>query len=146
MPVQPTLRSRLLAAVSAAQLACNVAGLAVALRRRHAYDVLWMHGRRDDVARDALSMGTALSAPAPMLVAQAVWTIRAARRASRLATVGLGGLGAVMVPGYLGERHVRQRLRPSGWDRLESPLILAGIGLAAAMAALGRPRRGDAAS
>jgi pimeloyl-ACP methyl ester carboxylesterase len=38
----------------------------------------------------------------------------------------------------LGERLVRRRLRPSGWDAVESPLVLAGIGLAGAMAALGR--------
>jgi len=44
------------------------------------------------------------------------------------------------VAGYLGERLVRRRLRPSGWDAVESPLVLAGIGLAAAMAALGLPR------
>ena len=43
-----------------------------------------------------------------------------------------------MVAGYLGERLVRQRLRPSDWDALESPLLVTAIGLAVAMAALGR--------
>jgi hypothetical protein len=33
---------------------------------------------------------------------------------------------------------VRQRLRPSGWDALESPLLVAAIGLAVAMAVLAR--------
>ena len=42
-----------------------------------------------------------------------------------------------MVAGYAGERLVRQRLRPSGWDAVESPLVVAAIGLAGAMAALG---------
>jgi len=42
-----------------------------------------------------------------------------------------------MVAGYLGERLVRQRLRPTGWDALESPLIIAALGLSVAMAALG---------
>jgi hypothetical protein len=42
--VEPTARSRLLAAVSVAQLATGVAGMAVALRRRHPYDLFWMHG------------------------------------------------------------------------------------------------------
>jgi len=50
---------------------------------------------------------------------------------------GRGGLGALLVAGYLGERLVRQRLRPSGWDRLESPLLIMSIALAAAMASLG---------
>jgi hypothetical protein len=49
----------------------------------------------------------------------------------------LGGLGAAMVAGYLAERLVRHRLAPSGWDAAESPVIVAGIGLAAAMALLG---------
>ena len=48
--------------------------------------------------------------------------------------------------GYLGERLVRRRLRPSGWDAVETPLVVAGIGLAGAMAALASQveRRGGA--
>jgi len=49
----------------------------------------------------------------------------------------LSGLGATLVTGYLGERLVRQRLRPSGSDGVESPLLVAAIGLAVVMAALG---------
>ena len=61
-----------------------------------------------------------------------------ARRPSRRVAQALGGLGATMVAGYLGERQVRRRLRPSGWDAVESPLLVAAIGLAVAMAVLGR--------
>jgi pimeloyl-ACP methyl ester carboxylesterase len=134
-----TTRSRLLVAVSVAQLATNVTGLAVALRRRHPYDVFWMHGQADTVARDAILRGTALSAPVSNLLVQAAMTVLVARRPSHGAARALAGLGALQVPGYLGERLVRRRLRPSGWDAIESPLILVGIGLAAAMASLGRP-------
>jgi hypothetical protein len=42
-----------------------------------------------------------------------------------------------MVAGYAGESLVRQRLRPSGFDAVESPLVAIGIGLSAAMAVLG---------
>jgi hypothetical protein len=42
-----------------------------------------------------------------------------------------------MVAGYLAERLVRRRLMPSGWDTAESPVIAAGISLAAAMALIG---------
>jgi pimeloyl-ACP methyl ester carboxylesterase len=136
--VEPTARSRLLAAVSVAQLATGVAGMVVALRRRHPYDVFWMHGRADAIARDTIVKGTALSAPVSNLVVQAALTVVMARRPSRGAARALGGLGALQVAGYLGERLVRRRLRPSGWDAVESPLVLAGIGLAGAMAALGR--------
>ena len=61
--VTSTTRSRLLVAVSVAQLATGVAGLVAALRRRHPYDVFWMHGRTDTIARDTILRGTALCAP-----------------------------------------------------------------------------------
>ena len=141
-----TTWSRLLVAVSVAQLATNVTGLVVALRRRHPYDVFWMHGQADTLARDAILKGTALSAPVSNLLVQAAMTVLVARRPSRGAARALAGLGALQVPGYLGERLVRRRLRPSGWDAVESPLAAAGIGLAGAMAALGsRAARWDGA-
>lgn len=76
-----------------------------------------------------------------LLVLRVVATL--AKRPSRRAEQGLGSMGALLVAGYLGERLVRQRLRPSGWDPLESPLLVVAITLAAAMAGLGlrRPRK-----
>ena len=41
--------SSLLAAVSAAQLGAGLLGLVVAVRRRHAYDFLFLHGHADHV-------------------------------------------------------------------------------------------------
>jgi hypothetical protein len=132
----------LLAAVSAAQLGAGLLGLLVALKRRHAYDFLFLHGCADHVARDALFMGTALSAPAPMLVTQTVATARLLSGAGGYDDVVLATLGAAMVAGYLGEALVRRRLQRSGFDVLESPLAVAGVTLAAAMAVLGlRGRR-----
>jgi hypothetical protein len=61
-------RAQLLAAVSAAQLASGVAGMVVALRRRHPYDVFWMHGQAEEITRDTLFRGTALSAPVSNLL------------------------------------------------------------------------------
>jgi hypothetical protein len=128
-----------LASVAAAQLAAGCAGLAVAVRRKRAYDFLGIRGDAQRVPPDAVWMGTALSAPAPMLVAQAWATWRVARsgsHASAGARAVLGGLGATMVIGYLGESLVRRRLRPAGWDGVESPIAIAGIGLAAEMVAV----------
>ena len=48
----------------------------------------------------------------------------------------LGVLGAAMVAGYLAERLARRRLLPSGWDAAETPVVIAGMGLAAVMALL----------
>jgi hypothetical protein len=111
--------------------------MVVALRRRHPYDVFWMHGQAEQMARDTLFRGTALSAPVSNLVLQAALTAVVAARPSRRAQQALGALGALWVAGYLGERLVHQRLGRSGWERLESPLLVVAIGLAVAMAALG---------
>jgi hypothetical protein len=134
-------RARALAAVSAAQLASGVAGMAVALRRVHPYDVFWMQGRPDAIARDTLFKGTALSAPVSTLLTQAALTVAMTRHPSRRVAQGLRAVGVTMVAGYLGERLVRQRLRPSGWDALESPLVVTALGLSVGMVALGRSRR-----
>ena len=81
--VTSTTRSRLLVAVSVAQLATGVAGLVAALRRRHPYDVFRMHGRTDTIARETILRGTALSAPVSNLLAQAALTAVVARRPGR---------------------------------------------------------------
>jgi hypothetical protein len=130
-------RRRLLVRISAVQLLAGIVGLAVGIARRRNYDLGFMRGRPEHVRRDAVLMGTAYSAPVPMLAAQ-LWATRQLRRgpddgARRM----LGMLGALMVPGYLMERYGRAHLRPSGFDPVETPVVLGGVGLAAAMAVLG---------
>jgi hypothetical protein len=123
-----------LAVVSTAQLATGAVGMALAVRRRHAYDFLVLHGDEDHVLRESLLLGTALSAPAALLATQGVAISVLRRRGPDLeAERILRSLGAVYVVGYLGERLVRRRLR--SWDALETPIAAAGIALAAAMAA-----------
>ena len=46
-----------------------------------------------------------------------------------------------MVPGYMGEKLVRRRLTRSGYDPIETPIVIAGITLAATTALLGFRRR-----
>jgi hypothetical protein len=111
--------------------------MAVALKRRHPYDVPLLHGRPETVARDSILMGTALSAPVYMLAAQGVAIDRLGRGVQTSSDVVLGGLGTAMVAGYLGEALVRTRLHPSGYDRLETPLIAVALVLSGAMAVLG---------
>jgi hypothetical protein len=55
--------NRLLAVVSAVQLGAGVAGMALAIRRRHAFDIPFWHGRESAVGRDSLLMGTAAESP-----------------------------------------------------------------------------------
>lgn len=132
--------NRALAAVSAVQLAAGLGGMALAIRRRHAFDIPFWKGQESKVGRDSVLMGTALSAPVAMLGAQAYGIAALLRGSNPVAQHLLGGLGAAMTAGYLAERLVRQRLLPSGWDGTESPLIVAGMGLAAAMAVMGFSR------
>jgi hypothetical protein len=115
--------------------------MGVAIQRRRAYDFLFLHGDPETVARDAALMGTAYSAPGIMLLVQAIATVRLLRGPTASGTLVLGALGAAMVPGYLGETLGRRRLRSSGYDPLESSLVIIGVGLAAAMAALGLSSR-----
>jgi hypothetical protein len=131
-----TTRSALVA-ISRVQLAAQVAGLTVALRRRRHYDVGFMSGSPAHVGRDALWFGTAYSAPSYMLAAQAWATVRLSRAPDDGARRLLGMLGVLMVPGYLMERYGREHLRPAGFDPVETPVVVASIGLAAAMGALG---------
>lgn len=115
--------------------------MAVAIRRRHPYAFLMLRGDPDRVAREAIGMGTALSAPGMMLLMQAAATAQLIRARTPLAERLLGTLGAGMVVGYLGEDLVRRRLRRSGWDLVESPLAVVGLALASAMAVLGLGKR-----
>lgn len=128
---------RLLVSISSAQLAAGVVGMSLAVRRRRNYDLGFLRGRPEHVARDSLLMGTAYSPPAYMLAVQ-LWAIRSLAAgphdgARRL----LGMSGAVMAPGYLAERYVRAHLRPRGWDPVETPVVAISMALAAAMAVLG---------
>jgi hypothetical protein len=72
-----------------------------------------------------------------MLAAQAAVIVQLARGRTGRPELVLAGLGAAMVPGYLGEALVRRRLRRSGFDGVETPIAAIGLGLAAAMVGLG---------
>lgn len=134
---------RALAVVAGAQLAAGLAGQLIALRRRRAFDVrafgvTVLRGDPAHVGRDSWWAGTALSAPVHMLALHA-WGLTRVATGHDDGRAALRRLGAVMVPGYLGERLCRERLRPSGADPVETPVVLAGLTGAAAMAALARP-------
>ena len=115
--------------------------MAVAMKRRHPYHVPLLHGRPDRVARDSVLMGTALSAPLSMIALQWVATRRVLRGAGPPSGRVLGGLGATMVTGYFAESLVRQRLQRSGFDAVETPLLVVAISLSGAMAVLGLTSR-----
>ena len=127
-----------LVAVSTVQLAAQLAGHVVALRRRRHFDVPFMTGSPEHLVRDWLWFGTAYSAP-PYLVGPQVWALaRLLRGPDDRARWVLRWLGTGMTAGYLSERCVRLRVRPRGFDPVETPVVAAGWGGAVALAVLAR--------
>jgi len=124
-----------LVSVSSAQLAAQLAGLAVAVRRRRNYDVGVMRGSPSHVVRDSLWAGTAYSAPAYLIAAQWWATGRLRRQPDDGARRLLGMLGVLYGPGYLFERYIRAHL--GRFDPVETPIAVASIVLASAMGVLG---------
>jgi hypothetical protein len=127
-----------LAAVASVQLAAQLGGHLVALRRRRHFDVPFLTGSPEHLLRDWLWFGTAYSAPPYLLVPQ-VWAVaRLLRGPNDRARWVLRGIGTGLTLGYLSERMVRARVRPAGFDPVETPIVAAGWGGALAMAVLAR--------
>ncbi|TFV76660.1 hypothetical protein E4P39_07025 [Blastococcus sp. CT_GayMR19] len=127
-----------LAAVSAAQLAAQLAGHVVAVRRGRHFDVPFMTGSPEHITRDWLWFGTAYSAP-PYLLAPQLWaTARLLRAPDERARWVLRWLGTGLMSGYLCERSSRARIRPGGFDPIETPIVVVGWGGVIAMALLSR--------
>jgi hypothetical protein len=97
-----------------------------------------MTGSPEHITRDWLWFGTAYSAP-PYLLAPHVWAVaRLLRRPDDRARWVMQWLGTGLTAGYLSERLVRLRVRPGGFDAVETPIVVVGWGGAIAMAVLAR--------
>jgi len=127
-----------LVAVSSVQLAAQLVGHLVAVRRRRTFDVPFLTGDPEHLVRDWLWFGTAYSAP-PYLIGPQVWAVaRLLRGPDDLARRVLRWLGTGLTLGYPSERWNRVRVRPGGLDPIETPLVAAGWSCAVAMAVLAR--------
>ena len=132
------VRRSTLVAVSSTQLAAQLAGHAVAVRRRRHFDVPFLTGSPEHIVRDWLWFGTAYSGP-PYLLGLHVWAVtRLLRGPDDRASWALRWLGTGLTLGYLSERWNRVRVRPAGFDPLETPVVAVGWGCAVAMAVLAR--------
>ncbi len=134
-----SMGSGALAAVSTSQLLSGLAGLALAARRRTPSDPVGVHLHvpRDHIVRSSVVLGTGQSAPMVMMALQAWATLRVARADDPRAVRVLRSLGAVMVGGYLVER--ASPLWPGHRDAVATPVFVAGLAGAVAMAVLARP-------
>jgi hypothetical protein len=134
-------RTAALAVVSTAQLALGLVGLRHAVRTGTSYDLGLLRGSLDTARRDRWLMGSNLSAPGVMLIAQGVSTLLLlSDRRRQVAARVLGVLGAVMTLGYPAEVSVRHAWRHP--DRVVAPLSAAAEALAVTMAVLGLRRDG----
>ena len=125
-------------AVASTQLAAQLAGHVVAVRRRRHVDVPFLTGSPEHLLRDWLWFGTAYSGP-PYLLAAHGWALaRLLRGPDPRARWVLRWLGTGLTVGYLSERLPRARVRPGGLDPVETPVVVAGWAGAAAMALLAR--------
>jgi hypothetical protein len=132
---------RLLVAVSAVQLAANLAGQVVALRRRRHFDVPFMTGSPEHVGRDSWWFGTAYSAPSYMLASHAYAVAKLATGPDDRARGMLRLLGTSMIAGYLSERFNRQVLTGRVVDPVETPIVVVGFAGVIAMAIAGANRQ-----
>jgi len=127
-----------LVAVASVQLAAQLAGHVVALRRRRYFDVPFMTGSPDHMVRDWLWFGTAYSGP-PYLLGLQVWALaRLLRGDDDRARWVLRCVSTGLSLGYPSERWVRVRLTPGSLDPVETPVVAAGWGGALATAVLTR--------
>ena len=130
---------KLLGVTSAAQLGMGLVGLRKALRDGTEYDLGFARGSPDTMKRDLWFMGTNLSAPAWMLLAQALATVLLRTRHRSRAAKALGILGVAMSLGYPAEKSVRQAWRHP--NRSITALTLVAELLAVLMAWLGLRRQ-----
>ena len=130
---------RLLGVISAVQLGLGLLGVRKALREGTEYDLGFLRGSSATMKRDLLFMGTNLSAPLWMLLAQALATVLLMTRHRSRAAKTLGILGVMMSLGYPAEKSVRQAWRHP--NRSITALTVVAELLAVSMAWLGLRRR-----
>ena len=130
---------KLLGVISAAQLGMGLVGLRKALHEGTEYDLGFLRGSPATTKRDLWFMGTNLSAPLWMLLAQALATVLLTTRHRSRAAKALGILGVMMSLGYPAEKSVRQAWRHP--NRSITALTVVAELLAVSMAWLGLRRR-----
>ncbi|MFC0680486.1 hypothetical protein ACFFGH_21855 [Lysobacter korlensis] len=129
---------KLLAGLSAAQLAVHLQAARTGIRHRVPVELPFATGNPDTVARDMWTMGSGMSAPWPLLALHAAGTTALFVRDRLWLRRAIGGLGAWYVVWYLLERNVRESFRR---PNERTPSHASAVGLSAAMAVVGLTRR-----
>jgi hypothetical protein len=126
---------KLLATLSAAQLAVHVQAARTGIRHRVPVELPFLTGSPDTVARDMWTIGSGMAAPWPLLALQAAGTTALFAGDRSWVHRAMGGLGAWYVAGYLLERNVRESFRTPN-ERTPSHATAVGLSLAMALVGL----------
>jgi hypothetical protein len=127
--------STVLAVASTLNLLFSVVGFRKAVQEKIPYDIGFMKGSAEHIARDQITLGSALSPPTLMMVAQAVGTVRMVKNPGPGAARLLGVLGLAMSIGFSMERVFHESVRNP--NRSNSPIVAGAESTAIVMAVLG---------
>jgi uncharacterized membrane protein YraQ (UPF0718 family) len=127
--------STVLAVASTVNLLFSVVGFRKAVQEKIPYDVGFMKGLAEHIARDQITLGSALSPPTIMMVAQAAGTARMFKNPGLAAARLLGVLGLAMSIGFSMERVFHESVRNP--NRSTTPIVAGGESTAIVMAVLG---------
>lgn len=127
--------STVLAVASTLNLLFSVVGFRKALKEKIPYDIGFMKGSAEHIARDQITLGSALSPPTLMMVTQAAGTARMFKNRGTGAASLLGVLGLAMSIGFSMERVFHESVRNP--NRSITPIVAGGELTAIVMAILG---------
>jgi prolipoprotein diacylglyceryltransferase len=131
---------KLLAALSAAQLAVHVQAAVTGIRHRAPVDLPFAKSNPDTVARDMWTIGSGMAAPWPLLAMHTAGTAALFGRERVWLRRAMGALGVWYVVWYLLERNVRESFRR---PNERTPSHVSAVSLSTAMAIVGLSGRTD---
>ena len=115
---------KILASISLVQLIGQLVAARKAIRDHVPYDIPFMRGKAENVARDMWTIGTGLSAPWPVLAAHAAGTVLLLARPRQGLQRAMGWLGSRLHPGRaLGTHHPGVVPAPGQGDNMAVPRI-----------------------
>lgn len=127
--------STVLAVASTLNLLFSVVGFRKAVQEKIPYDIGFVKGSAEHIARDQVTLGSALSPPTLIMVAQAAGTARMFKNPGADAARLLGVLGLAMSVGFSMERVFHESIRNP--NRSTTPIVVGGESMAIVMAVLG---------
>lgn len=135
LPLGRSGLSAVLAVASTLNLLFSVVGFRKAVQEKIPYDIGFMKGTAEHIARDQITLGSALSPPTIMMVAQAAGTARMFKNPGAGAARLLGVLGLAMSIAGSMERLFHESVRNP--NRSTTPIVAGEGSMAIVMAVLG---------